>query len=110
MLETMMGVKIILIIAFATLSAAIPNSYSTILCPITKDGRIPINMTLKAFDTTASPFDPNYSKGQNLSWSQILKFPHVKPSRFDAYLRKAVEVTIDDRSIFVPGGGTQQLG
>ncbi|TAQ90700.1 hypothetical protein B7494_g956 [Chlorociboria aeruginascens] len=73
-------------------------------------GRVPWNMSLKTFNTAASPFDPNYTKGENISWSQILKFPTVLPSKFDILGDKAVEVTINDQSIFLPGGGTPQLG
>jgi hypothetical protein len=68
------------------------------------------NMTLHTFDTTASPFDPNYTKGFNLSWSQILEFPHTPASRFDLPGHKALEVTISDQSLFVPGGGSVQVG
>jgi len=32
------------------------------------------------------------------------------PSKFDVPAHKALEVTISDRSIFVPGGGQQQIG
>lgn len=93
------------------LTTAAPSS-SPIKCPITKDGRIPSNFTIKDFDTTLSPYDPNYSKGQNLSWSQIIKYPApLSPSRFDAQSHfKSLEVTITDESIFVPGGGSPQLG
>jgi hypothetical protein len=74
------------------------------------DGRIPRDFALQTFDTTASPFNPTYSKGQNLTWSQIIKFADVSLSKFDIPAEKAIEVTIDDRSIFVPGSGTPQVG
>ncbi|KAJ3026554.1 hypothetical protein HDV00_011773 [Rhizophlyctis rosea] len=104
-----------------------PASKSPIKCPVVFDGRIPHTAPLKLFDTNDSPFNPNYTKGQNLSWSHILRFPNVPTSRFDSdllpvpkpthghhseptYKYKPLEVTIEDQSIFVPGGGSQQLG
>jgi hypothetical protein len=93
------------------LGSAAPTSKSDIKCPITIDGRIPQNFALSTFDTTSSPFNPNYVLGQNLTWSKILNFPHVSPSKFDIRAKdKAVEVTISDRSLFVPGGGNAQVG
>ena len=100
----------ILIVVFAAISSAAPSSFSAVKCPITLDGRVLHGTNLSTFDTTASPFNPDYSKGQNLTWSQIIKFPSVTPSKFDIPVDKAIEVTIDDRSIFVPGGGTPQIG
>jgi hypothetical protein len=94
----------------AALVAAALESHSIIKCPITLDGRVPQDSVLKTFDTASSPFNPDYTKGQNLSWSEIIEFPKVKTSRFDLPANKAIEVTIDDHSIFVPGGGSQQLG
>ncbi|TVY67475.1 hypothetical protein LSUE1_G006814 [Lachnellula suecica] len=97
--------------SFTAITTAVPTSHYDTKCPITLDGRVPINATLKTFDTDASPFNPDFTKGQNLTWSQILKLPAVAPSKFDLPIHsKAVEVTISDASIFVPGGGTQQLG
>jgi len=99
------------IAAFVVRAAAVPTSHFATACPITMDGRVSVNATAQTFDTDASPFDPTYSKGQNLTWSQIIKFPAVKPSKFDLTIHsKALEVTINDSSIFVPGGGSQQLG
>jgi hypothetical protein len=100
----------ILAVTFAAVSSAAPNSLSAVKCPITLDGRVLHGTNLSTFDTTASPFNPDYSKGQNLTWSQIIKFPAATPSKFDIPVDKAIEVTIDDRSIFVPGGGTPQIG
>lgn len=101
--------------ALVSLSTAFPFHHwqrhaGGVSCPITLDGRVPLDTTLHTFDTTASPFNPDYSKGQNLSWSQIIKLPSVTPSKFDVPNDKAIEVTISDQSIFVPGGGQQQLG
>lgn len=90
--------------------AASNGTYASPQCLVLFDGRVAKNDTLDLFDTTASPFDPVYVKGANLSWSQILEFPDVPPSRFDGPRNKAVEVTIDDRSIFLSGGTTPQNG
>jgi hypothetical protein len=80
-----------------------------IACPIIFDARIPRNLSLPSFDSTStSPFNPDYVKGENTSWSSILLLPSVPPSRFDApRLHKAVEVTIDDRSLFRAGANLQ---
>ncbi|RDL33986.1 Uncharacterized protein BP5553_08354 [Venustampulla echinocandica] len=100
-----------LLAVFTGLSIATPSSHSAIKCPITIDGRIPRNTPLSTFDTAASPFDANYTKGQNLTWSQILKYPDVDPSKFDGSSHnKALEVTINDFSIFVSGGTDVQHG
>ncbi|PVH70265.1 glycoside hydrolase family 131 protein [Cadophora sp. DSE1049] len=96
--------------ALISLSEAAPRPKSAITCPITLDGRVSQNITLGTFDTAASPFNPDYTKGQNLTWSQILRFPCVSPSKFDVPFNRALEVTISDASIFVPGGGQQQVG
>ncbi|KAH8779909.1 hypothetical protein F5883DRAFT_689743 [Diaporthe sp. PMI_573] len=98
---------------FAVRSLQLLSLNSPVQCPVVLDGRITQNTTLSVFDTNASPFNPGYSKGQNLSWSQILEFPPVAPSLFDASTPesfKPLEVTIDDRSIFNPSGTNPQLG
>lgn len=76
-------------------------------CPIVLDGRVPANLskTPTFFDTSNTLFNPDYVKGNNLTWSQILKFPATEASRFDGAANAAVEVTISDQSIF-----QQQLG
>lgn len=100
----------------ASLATAAPPyvQKSNVKCPITLDGRIPQNFTLKTFDTTVSPYNPGYTKGENLSWSEILLFPRVPPSRFDfdgaSSSYRPIEVTINDSSIFRPGGGDLQVG
>lgn len=83
---------------------------SPIRCPIIFDGRIHQNLTLPSFDSAAtSPFSPQYVKGENLTWSQILLLPKVTaPSRFDdPTIHKPFEVTINDRSLFRTGQGLQ---
>ena len=90
---------------------ASPVSKSAIRCPIVMDGHVPTNSTLQIFDTTASPFSPKYSKGQNLTWSQIIKLFDVNASKFDTPGDRAIEVAISEQpSIFRQGGGKQQLG
>ncbi|KAH7103701.1 hypothetical protein BKA62DRAFT_755916 [Auriculariales sp. MPI-PUGE-AT-0066] len=80
-------------------------------CSLLFDGRVPLMATAADFDKETSVFDDKYVHGQNQTWSEILKFPFVLPSLFDiTNLSKAVEVTLSDRSIFVPGGGAPQVG
>ncbi|TVY27690.1 hypothetical protein LHYA1_G004891 [Lachnellula hyalina] len=99
------------ILAFIVHTAASLPSHIATTCPITIDGRVSRNATIQTFDTAASPFNPTYTKGQNLTWSQIIKLPAIRPSKFDLPVHaKALEVTINDSSIFVPGGGSQQVG
>lgn len=81
-----------------------------IQCPVNIDGRIPLNDTLSAFNTAAAPFDPNNTKASNLSWSEILILPRIQGSRFDSPGHKPLEVTINDSSLFMPGGGQLQTG
>ena len=98
---------------FAVRSIEFLSLNSPVQCPTVLDRCISQNTTLSVFDTNASPFNPGYSKGQNLSWSQILEFPSASPSLFDASTPesfKPLEVTIGDRSIFNPSGTNPQLG
>lgn len=81
-----------------------------IKCPVVIDGRIPLNDTLSTFDTAAAPFDPNNTKASNLSWSEILLLPDARGSKFDSPGHKSVEVTINDSSLFLPGGGQLEIG
>jgi hypothetical protein len=81
-------------------------------CPIVLDGRVPTNVskTPTVFDTSNALFNPDYVKGNNLTWSQILKFPATEPSRFDGPAYAAVEVTISDQSIFQKQNGFRRAG
>lgn len=83
-----------------------------IKCPIVLDGRVPTNLskTPTVFDTANALFNPDYVKGNNLTWSQILKFPATEPSRFDGAAHSAVEVTISDASIFQKQYGFRRAG
>lgn len=83
---------------------------SVIRCPIALDGRVPSSAELTDFDSSSSLFNPDYVKGNNLSWSEILLFPEVAPSRFDFGGHKAVEVTINNASIFQTQYGFRRAG
>jgi hypothetical protein len=84
------------------------NSTSNIRCPILLDGRVPSNTSLATFDTPTSPFNPDFVKSENRSWSDILLLPTVPVSRFDNPLvHKSLEVTIDDGSLFRAGDRLQ---
>ncbi|KAL0934491.1 uncharacterized protein CTRU02_211290 [Colletotrichum truncatum] len=99
-----------------SVNAPRPSLSSSVQCPVVLDGRIPQNFTLDAFDTNASPYNPGFTKGED-PWSKIILFPNVPTtSRFDVSANttgnfKALEVTINDRSIFnPPPGKNPQLG
>ncbi|KAJ3506191.1 hypothetical protein NLJ89_g7006 [Agrocybe chaxingu] len=87
--------------------AAIGLAKPVVKCPVILEGRVPLNTTVDTFDTSASRFNPDFVKGANLTWFQIIQFPSTAPSKFDLPINKAIEVTIDDRSIFAPGGNAQ---
>ena len=76
------------------------------VCPIIFDGRVPANASLTDFDSVQgggwSPFNPDYVKGNDLLWSDIIKFPDVdEKSLFDASTStRPLEVTLSDESIF----------
>ncbi|KAI8942964.1 hypothetical protein NX059_001003 [Plenodomus lindquistii] len=102
----------ILTLASSTLAAPHKSKRADASCPIVFDGRVPIN-TAPAYFDTASPntiFSPDYVKGNNLTWSQILKFPGGEPSRFDGTKYTPVEVTISDDSIFQKQYGFRRAG
>lgn len=86
-----------------------PPSVDPVKCPIIFDGRIRKNLTLSSFDNAAaSPYNPDYVKGVNTTWSSILLLPETPPSRFDIPgTTKPLEVTIDNRSIFKAGDNLQ---
>lgn len=66
-------------------------------CPLQFDGRVPTDATLDSFDTSASPFNPQYVLGasefffdrswcaatdrdKDEKWSSVLQFPNVNSS------------------------------
>lgn len=79
-------------------------------CPVVLDGRIPASSALTDFDTDNGIFNPDYVKGNNLSWSDILLFPEVANSRFDNSSYKSLEVAINDESIFQQQTGFRRAG
>ncbi|KAH7153001.1 hypothetical protein EDB81DRAFT_881952 [Dactylonectria macrodidyma] len=107
---------------FTSVASAAPyhpsNTYSqtTNSCAIIFDGRIPANASLADFDTASgggwNPFNPDYVKGNDLAWSDILLLPKpASPSRFDGATSSIpVEVTISDASIFQKQNGFRRAG
>ncbi len=81
-------------------------------CPIVFDGRVKTTAVPTDFDSySTSIFNPDYVKGQNLKWSDILKFPTTpSPARFDNATHKPFEVTISDASIFQTQKGFRRAG
>jgi hypothetical protein len=78
-------------------------------CNILFDGRVSVKTTAADFDKNTSIFDHQFVHGQNQTWAEIIKFPVVAPSLFDIPKgAKPVEVTISDKSIFLPGGDPPQ--
>lgn len=104
----------ILVSLFASLAVARRpgrrQGSGTITCPITLDGRVPVDTELADFDSYAtSPFNPDYIRGDE-SFSETLLFPDVPNSRFDDEGFKSVEVTISDLSIFQEQNGFRRIG
>lgn len=84
-----------------------------IKCDIVFDGRLDQATALTDFDSYGtSYFNPDYVKGNNIKWSEIIKFPAVTPSaRFDdPETHKPFEVTISDASIFQQQRGFRRAG
>lgn len=81
-----------------------------ISCPVVLDGRVPSNFTLTEFDTSNALFNPDYVKGNDVSWSDALLFPSVGNSRFDSSDFKSLEVTINNASIFQTQYGFRRAG
>lgn len=115
-LLTLKMMQFLIPFSFAALAVAAPlscrskNVTSLVSCPVIFDGRITSNLTLTSFDSAAtSPFNPDFVKGENRTWSSILLLPNgTAPSRFDTpNLHQPLEVTIDSGSIFRSGGGLQ---
>lgn len=78
-------------------------------CTIVFDGRVPVGTAPTFFDTKNALFNPDFVKGNNLTWSSILKFPNDS-SRFDGSKFTAVEVTLSDKSIFQKQQGFRRAG
>ena len=85
------------------------------ICPVVFDGRVPANASLTDFDKENgdgwNPYNPGFVKGNNISWSEILKLPQTTRSRFDAAGKTLpLEVTISDESIFMKQVGFRRAG
>jgi hypothetical protein len=110
LLSTLPALLLCLIPASASLRFR-PHHQNVTKCPIIFDGRIPLNTTLLDFDNAQrSPFNAQYVKGENLTWSSIIDWPSSSypPSRFNPPMSyKPFEVTIDDHSLFRTGQGLQ---
>ncbi|KAK4128977.1 glycoside hydrolase family 131 protein [Parathielavia appendiculata] len=84
---------------------------SEIKCPIVFDGRVKTTTQLTDFDSSStSQFNPDYVKGNNLKWSDIVKFPNTANAHFDNATYKPFEVTISDQSIFQTQYGFRRAG
>jgi hypothetical protein len=103
------------ILAAATLSSAFPappekRGTGSIKCPIVLNGLVKASLTPTDFDSYAtSPFNPDYIRGSE-KFSETLQFPNVTSSRFDNATTKAIEVTINDQSIFQTQNGFRRAG
>ncbi|KAK3329790.1 hypothetical protein B0H66DRAFT_468785 [Apodospora peruviana] len=94
-----------------TAAAVASAANAPVKCPIVFDGRVKATTQLTDFDSySTSLFNAEYVKGQNLKWSQIVKFPTVNTSRFDNDTHKPFEVTISDTSIFQTQKGFRRAG
>jgi hypothetical protein len=103
------AMRILSLLASSALASALPHPDRSIPvhCPIIFDGRISRNATLTTFDTSTSPYNSQYVKGQNLTWSSIILLPNLTASRFDTPSHKPLEVTISDASLFRTSQGVQ---
>ncbi|KAK1623634.1 hypothetical protein BDP81DRAFT_331926 [Colletotrichum phormii] len=116
----------ILLAAPSALASPSPCTTATIQCPLIFEGRVPATATPQDFDTSLgggwNPYNPDYVKGANLSWSDIILLPGPGPgpvstrsgtrfSRFDAAEKKRpLEVTLSDASIFMNQQGFRRAG
>lgn len=73
------------------------------------DGRIKQDAVAEDFNVLASPFKSAVVKGDGLNFSDVVTFPAITPSLFDAAANtKAFQININDKSIFVPEGQAPQ--
>ncbi|KFY27522.1 hypothetical protein V491_00872 [Pseudogymnoascus sp. VKM F-3775] len=95
----------------STLLGLAPVLVAAQKCPLQFDGRLSKGAELGLLDTDGSPFNKDYVKGAGLKWSEIAEFPKVSPpSLFDGSTYKAIEVTINDSSVFAPSADNVQIG
>lgn len=98
---------IAVILSLGALGACTPRPSCTLLF----DGRVPFSAKPADFDKDTSLYDHQYVHGENQTWAEIIKFPSLAGSLFDIPKgAKPVEVTLNDNSIFTPGGGAPQVG
>ncbi|KAF2788038.1 glycoside hydrolase family 131 protein [Melanomma pulvis-pyrius CBS 109.77] len=68
------------------------------------DGRISQTASVADFDLTTGAFKSDFTKGETVSFSDLILLPGGAPSLFDAQVgAQSLEVTINDKSIFRPG-------
>lgn len=80
-------------------------------CNLQFDGRVPTDFVAADFDKNNDIFNPSFIFGQNLTLSQVaLLDPSAGASLFGGNNTQPVDVTINDKSIFVPNANTVQRG
>lgn len=103
-------------VSLAVLATGVIASSCELVCPVIFDGRVPANATVKDFDSVLgggwNPYNPNYVKGNDLLWSEIIELPKVdKTSLFDTSSgTRPLEVTLSDESIFQKQYGFRRAG
>ncbi|OTB06606.1 hypothetical protein M426DRAFT_104796 [Hypoxylon sp. CI-4A] len=96
----------------AASASARPTKRGTgeIKCPVILTGFVPSDLLPEDLDSYAtSPFNPDYIRGDE-KFSQTTQFPDVEASHFDNSTTKAIEVTINDKSIFQTQNGFRRAG
>ncbi|SMQ51399.1 unnamed protein product [Zymoseptoria tritici ST99CH_3D1] len=96
-------------VLLATAVSASAKDYSN-LRTISLEARIPFNATGVDFDNGLLPFNPTSVHGKDQTFADVLQFPLVPPSLNDRPTDKAVEVTLNDKSIFAPSATNVQTG
>lgn len=100
---------ITVLLAASTVTAIPAPSSSTSQCPVVFEGRVPTGTPPTFFDSENVLFNPDFVKGNDLTWSSILEFPATS-SRFDGANNTALEVTLSDKSIFQKQVGFRRAG
>ncbi|PVI07593.1 glycoside hydrolase family 131 protein [Periconia macrospinosa] len=93
-----------------TQSLVLLSSISLAACgTIVFDGRVPATAAVADFDSKTGIFDPEFTKGQNVTFSSLVRLDQGDASLFDTAAKaQPIEVTINDDSIFAPGGSNPQ--
>ncbi|KAK2024156.1 hypothetical protein LX32DRAFT_643880 [Colletotrichum zoysiae] len=78
-------------------------------CTLSFDGRVPSTADPALFVSKASPFNPKFVLGQNVTWDQIIEFPNVPPTRFDNNGTKPIGLSLSDESIFASSSEGQEV-